>query len=366
VSHSSIIIVGAEGSGTTPLWNCVARHPQLAAMTALAAPPATGPLPADGTILHLSLPSLRPMRWFDGHAVPRGVRVIVQRRSPLHTVFSAYRRFYRAPKPAWRNYLRAATLEATWIARHEPLCVTYEDLVHNTATVLRRLYAFLGVDADFLPPVEVTDGNDERWLQDPSFASFMRHTFDVDSLRVETRAVSSDPVPQADRFVLRGGAVAWRGCAILLPGERGTGTSQLVAALVRAGARPIADGQVTLDGEGRLVVPGTFASIIRGGREAVDLALIVATAYKEGAEWQPKEDHSASAVVPILDHAAARSGSLRRLMQVAARLAPRVTTLSGPRPEAEQVAPAILAYLDGMLDGRSPERVADREPPDRV
>src|SRR5262245_47117797 len=116
VTSPSIIVVGAEGSGTTLLWQCIVRHPQLQAMTAERAPAKTGPLPADDVILHLSLPTLRPMRWVGGWAAPRGVRVIVLRRSPVHTVFSSYRRFYRQPRAAWRNYVRACALETSWIA----------------------------------------------------------------------------------------------------------------------------------------------------------------------------------------------------------------------------------------------------------
>ena len=116
------------------------------------------------------------MRWIGGWAVARGARVIVVRRSPLHTVFSAYRRFYQRPRPAWRNYFRAVDLEASWIARHEPLCVAYEDLVRNPAAVLRRVYEFLGFDAAFVPPIALTDRNDERWRQDAPFAAFARRT----------------------------------------------------------------------------------------------------------------------------------------------------------------------------------------------
>jgi len=276
-------------------------------------------------------------------------------------VFSAYRRFYRAPKPAWRNYLRAVALEASWIARHQPLCIAYEDVVHNTPAVLRRLYAFLGVDEDFVPPVAITDRNDERWLHDQRFAAFMQHAFGVDAQR-NPYSHNHFGAPRQPPVALHGGAVMWRGGAILLLGGRGTGTSQLVGALARAGARPIADGEVTLGGGGRVLVSSATAAAVP---ETVDVVLIVAAAYKEDAEWQPQELRGAPAVVPILNRAVKEGGSPRRLLRIAARLAAHVTTLAGPRPEADQVAPEILAYLDSILDRSSPEdtRAASPERP---
>ena len=92
MSLPPILVVGPEGSGTTLLWRCVTAHPQLSTMRAIEHPPARGSLPGEGAILHLSLPTLRPMRWAGGWEAPRGARVIVMRRSPLHTVFSARRR----------------------------------------------------------------------------------------------------------------------------------------------------------------------------------------------------------------------------------------------------------------------------------
>lgn len=154
-----------------------------------------------------------------------------------------------------------------------------------------------------------------------------------------------------DGVVLRGGAVVQRGHAILLPGG-GAGTSHLVAALVRGGAELIADGEVVFDHQGRVVVPAADPAA-SAAAQPIDVALIVATAYEAGTEWRPRELHGTRAVLPILDRAAAGNGSLPRLLSLAARLAPRVSTLAGTRPEAEEVAPAILAYLDELIDGRT-------------
>lgn len=226
MSAASIYVVGAEGSGSTLLWNCIARHPQLQAMKAWDTPGARDALPAEDVILHLSLPTLRPMRWVGGWAAPGGVRVILIRRSPLHAVFSAYRRFYRRPQPAWRNYLRATALEASWVARHDPLCVAYEDLVHNTAKVLRSVYAYLGVEVGFMPAIAITDQNDERWRHDARFAAFMSQALGVDPARDRPADV---PVEQLD--------FGCHGTRIVIADATGAG----VAASLRASLPPNLD-----------------------------------------------------------------------------------------------------------------------------
>ena len=159
--------------------------------------------------------------------------------------------------------------------------------------------------------------------------------------------------------ILRGGAVLRRGCAILVPGNGGNGSSHLVAALVRGGAELIADGEVRLDARGRVQVPDAVPAAASVAADGVDIALIVAATYREGARWRPKVLHGARAALPVLDCAASSGGSPRRLLHLAARLAPCVTTLSGPRPEADQVAPEVLAYVDDLIDGRAPGRVGD-------
>lgn len=453
-----IIIVGAEGSGTTLLWHCITRHPQFGGMTAVNAPAASGPLPSDGVILHLSLPTLRPMRWFDGAAAPRGAKVIVLRRSPLHTVFSAYRRFYKAPKPAWRNYFRAVALEADWVARHQPLGVSYEDLVHNTASVLRRVYEFLGVDPDFVPSIAITDQNDERWRRDARFAAWMQRAFGVapapreqpdeatpvafdfrsHGTRISITDASGagvaealraalppdlepagDGVPSAEYTVARSlrpdgaivygiladgevrlrardrgrlvdwlrtqidnlvaqgsrrslfvhaGAVGWRGHAIVIPGRTLSGKSRLVAELVRCGATYYSDEFAVLDEEGR-VLPYARQVVQREPRVEVDLGprraaeplpigLIVSTSYRGDARWQPRELRGVRAVVPLIDNTVLAQEETRRLLQLAARIAPRAVALQGARPEAAEVAPRLLAYLDDLLAGGPPSPAA--------
>lgn len=447
----SIIVVGPEGSGTTLLWRCVVCHPQLQELVAREAPAASGPIAAEGQILHLSLPTLRPMRWVGGWAVARGTRVIVVRRSPLHTVYSAYRRFYRQPRPAWRSYFRAVALETSWIARHQPLCVAYEDLVHHPAAVLGRVYAFLGVDPAFSPPIAIADRNDQRWRSDARFAAFVQQAFGIATappaaaeaaapiatvafrlhgtrvviadasgagiaaavqaampptlesggddgaeLRYavgrriggaggityhvvadgQARARRRDPARLVDwlrgeidaavaersrgALFVHAGVVGWRGHAVVVPGRTMSGKSRLVIELVRRGATYYSDEFAVFDDAGR-VLPYARQPVLRdagvaadlGARDAVaplPLGLVVATHYRAGAAWRPRELRGVRAVVPIIDNTVLARHEARRLLRLSALLAPRAVTLQGARAEAAEVAPRLLAHLDALLD----------------
>jgi hypothetical protein len=158
---------------------------------------------------------------------------------------------------------------------------------------------------------------------------------------------------------LRAGAVLRHGYAIVVPhnGDGRAGISRLVGALVSAGAELIGDGEVEIDDRGRVRVPAGAPAAASASADGVDLALIVATTYQAGVSWRPRVLYGARATLPILERAASTRGPLRSLIRLAAQLAPRVTTLSGPRPDAARIAPRILAYLDAMVDGTARERV---------
>ena len=96
------------------------------------------------------------------------------------------------------------------------------------------------------------------------------------------RSAATPPVdglsPRSAGLTVRGAAVRRRGAAILLPGADGRGTTRLVAALVRAGAEVVADGEVPLDDAGRVRAPGGAT---------IEMALGVSTSYHPGVVWQP-------------------------------------------------------------------------------
>lgn len=436
---SSIYIIGPEGSGTTLLWECVAAHPALASLKAVNAPSERWPVASERVVMHLSLPTLRPMQWFGPEALPAGSRVIAISRSPVHTVYSAWRRMYTGdPGAAWRSYFRAVEFAARHLASPQATAVTYEDLVVHPQRVLGAVYTFLGLDPAFQPAIELRNRNDERWRRDAEFAAFHRQAFgalhaedvrtnadvvldcggtrlgiaDATGDTVLARLVSELPVDvgvatvgaadvqyvvepregalganvqgyqvrrdgrvaylgqHADRVVqwlrreideaqalrasegliVRGGAVVHQGRAVLVTGPRGAGTTTLVEELVRRGAVACADGLAELDSNGR-VRPVTAEQVARGtdGLPYAEVALVVSTVYRPEASWQPSERRGARAVLPLIDAALPQSSDARRTLLLSGRLAPRLVTLEGPRPDASVVAPQILDALDQVI-----------------
>jgi hypothetical protein len=446
---SSIYVIGPEGSGTTILWECIAAHPELAHMKAITAPTGRWPVASENVVMHLSLPTLRPMQWFGPEALPAGSRVVAIARSPVRTVYSAWRRMYGGdPGAAWRSYFRAVDLAARHLAAHTAMAVAYEDLVSNPRRVLGSIYTFLGVDGGFVPSIELRDRSDERWRADAEFAGFLRHAFGA--LDAEDARVSAGPggagaeltldcggtrfgivdatggevvaqlVPELpaevgvgaggapdvrylveprqggpgasakgyqvrkegrvayhgqsaervvswlrreideaqslrlrDGLVLRGASVVHRGRAILVTGPRGAGTTTLVTELARRGALAYADGLAELDAGG-CVRPVAAEQVMRaaGGPPPPELSLLVSTVYQREASWQPRELRGARAVLPIVDAALPERSDARRTLLLSGRLAARLVTLEGPRPDASLVAPRILEALDQLLDDR--------------
>lgn len=166
------------------------------------------------------------------------------------------------------------------------------------------------------------------------------------------------------------GVVGWRGHAILVPGRSMTGKSTLVAALVRQGATYYSDEYAVLAEDAR-VGPYARALVLRGdppgaasaraggptgaaGQEPLPVALIVSTSYREGSAWRPEVVRGSRAVLPVIDNTVRARSEPERVMRLVGRLAPRVVTLRGPRPDADLAAPRILGFLDGLLDGRPP------------
>lgn len=144
-----------------------------------------------------------------------------------------------------------------------------------------------------------------------------------------------------------GAAVAWRGHAILLPGRSGSGATELSAALVRAGATPLADGRVEIDREGRI-----HGSTDTGAsNDPLPITLAVSTTYERTAVWQPERLAGARAALALMPYLVDRSQGRQYVLQFFAQLAPFLTTLSGQRPEADAVAPQILSFAETLLGG---------------
>jgi hypothetical protein len=182
------------------------------------------------------------------------------------------------------------------------------------------------------------------------------------------------------KLFVHAGVVGWRGLAIVIPGPGLTGKSMLVAELVRRGAEYYSDKFAVLDDTGA-VHPYRRALVLRGHERTepndlrliregtsmpLHIGLIVATPYRQGAAWRPAVLRGARAVLSVVQAAVRAREETARILQVAARIAPNVVSITGLRPEAAELAPRILDAIDDALVSKALGAVALRRNCDNI
>jgi hypothetical protein len=159
------------------------------------------------------------------------------------------------------------------------------------------------------------------------------------------------------------GVIGWRGLAIVVPGRSYTGKSTLVAEMVRRGAVYYSDEFAVLDDMGmvhayrrplglrRETPPSPDLRLSRGDAspEPLAIAVVVAGPYQPEIAWRPAVVRGARAVLPLIDGTVLGREESARMLRIAARLAPGMVTLQGPRPEATDVAAELLDLVDDAL-----------------
>ena len=165
---------------------------------------------------------------------------------------------------------------------------------------------------------------------------------------------------RAPRHVfLHAGVVGWRGRAILLPGRSMSGKSTLVAELIRSGATYYSDEYAVLDAAGRVhpyarPLQLRKRSNSRHSRScdeaaagvqhrALPVGLVVLSTYRPGARWQPRMLTAAQGALALLDQAVGARHAPARVLAVIGEVAKRARFLCGPRGEAVETAPLVLA-----------------------
>ena len=155
------------------------------------------------------------------------------------------------------------------------------------------------------------------------------------------------------------GVVAWKGHAILVPGQSYTGKSTLVAELVRAGATYYSDEYAVLDRGGR-VHPYPRRLVLRdrnlknsietsvpsptnpGHAKPLPVSAVLFTRFRDGAKWRPRRLSPGQALLGLLSHTV----QARTRPQVALSILQRVTQncvgLAGSRGEARTTAETLL------------------------
>lgn len=158
------------------------------------------------------------------------------------------------------------------------------------------------------------------------------------------------------------GVVARSGRALVLPAPTFAGKTELVGALVSAGAVYYSDEYAVLDEHG-LVQPYARPLSLRprhgrggghvtagalggsSGTEPAPVGLIAATSYDPAATWAPAERSPAEGVLLMLAHAGQARDDPARVLDVLQRASGDARVLEGPRGEAAPTAAALLAAL---------------------
>lgn len=160
------------------------------------------------------------------------------------------------------------------------------------------------------------------------------------------------------RLFLHAGVVGWRGQAIVIPGKNFSGKTNLVLALLRAGAAFYSDEFAVLDSRGR-VHPYLWALHLReeglerpracqietlgarAGNKPLPVGLVVLSEYRPGAKWRPRSVSPGQAALAMLAHVLTTQApevTLPTLRQVVSG----ATVLKGARGEADEVVNSIL------------------------
>jgi hypothetical protein len=160
---------------------------------------------------------------------------------------------------------------------------------------------------------------------------------------------------------IHAGVVADGGRAIVIPGPSFSGKTTLVRALVDAGAVYYSDEFAALDETGR-VLPYAKRLTVRHPHEGTDdysveqlggvagveplrMGLMIATHFRPGAEWQPRQLTPGAGALAMLEHAVPAQARPEQTLRVLKRALQGAVILEGERGEANDVARVLLDTL---------------------
>jgi len=171
------------------------------------------------------------------------------------------------------------------------------------------------------------------------------------NLQIYTAALAKN------RIFVHAGAVGWRGRAIVIPGTSFSGKSTLVAELVRAGATYYSDEYAVFDRRGRVHPYARSLSVREKGKsqripvgslggvagvEPLPVGLVVASMYRPGAHWKPRNLSPGLGILELLSHALPARRRPRQALEVLQRAVKRARVVKSPRGEAREVVDSIL------------------------
>lgn len=149
-----------------------------------------------------------------------------------------------------------------------------------------------------------------------------------------------------DRTFLKGGVVELDGRAIVIAAPPGAGTTRLIEAFIRSGARYYSDQYAVVDGSGN-VHPLQPATRRRSGAP-IKAGGIVVTNYREGARFKPRMLSPGEAMLELLAITAPLRLRPRTAIARLRRLVDRAPVFKGVRGDADETAASIMEKLKVM------------------
>ena len=161
---------------------------------------------------------------------------------------------------------------------------------------------------------------------------------------------------------LRAGVVSHAGRLLVLPGKGLTGKTELVAALVDAGATYYSDAFAVIDESGvvhpyakplsprSLVGRPNLQALELTGQRPAPPAAVVFTGYIPGSDWRPRRPTRGESTLLLISEAAPAQERPKDVMRFATRLMDHdPLVLVSERDEADEVVPLLLAELDRQI-----------------
>lgn len=162
-----------------------------------------------------------------------------------------------------------------------------------------------------------------------------------------------------DYLFVHAGVVGWQGRAIVIPGSSFSGKTELVAALVRAGATYYSDEFAVFDQQayvhpypkpislrhGNGVHPTRYPVEHLGGHtgdEPLPVGVIVLSQYEPEARWHPRVLSPAEALLGLLEHTVLVRDQPERSLTILERAASGALTLASERGEATELIQPLL------------------------
>jgi len=164
------------------------------------------------------------------------------------------------------------------------------------------------------------------------------------------------------RIFVHAGVVGWKDRAILIPGLSYSGKTTLVDQLIRAGATYYSDEYAVFDQRGRvhpypralgMRFPGSGESKkVRAeevgavvGSKPLRVGLVVATNYKAGARWRPRQVTRGTGVLELMSNTVAARSQPELALTVLPAALESARILKGVRGEASEIVESILASV---------------------